>query len=133
MKSLSVIKAKFRRSPPESKLFQLWDDESDSNKQIIREALPAIKNESVILCYFESKNYWWIITNDQLIVNGSNEILYVPVDQIKSVEMNDLMDGNNEDKIDATIYIHTPKKIIRLPTKEKVWMTAFELLVFITN
>jgi hypothetical protein len=135
--SLSVIdaiEAKFLRSKIQTHSTKLGKDMNEFDKSWIIGHANLFINESIILCFFPSKDYFWVLTNKQLIISDLGKINYIPLVEICEVGLTKIFSGA-ETKLENTsidiIAKKNKKRSIELRVEKRTWPIVYEILSFV--
>ena len=83
IKSPSVIEAKFRRSNIKAELTYLWKDAPETTRTLISNKITFLGNETPIIIYYLSVNYWWVVTNDRILILNIDTFQIIKLLEIK--------------------------------------------------
>lgn len=133
MKSVSAIEAKFLRKGVSTHLTKLWKEMDEPTKQIILDKVNLHSAEFVILNYFPNTAYFWILTNNRLIVINEDKFQYLPISEIKKVELSEIFDNQVSKQQNTGIHILINDEYIRLSLEPDTWPIIYDILKFVTS
>lgn len=128
MFSISAIKGKFERSGIDFRKTFLWEKTSSSEKQKISNDLRV--DEIGIIYYGESIEYFWLLTNERIII--SNKKFYNLSDLIKVDFVN--IKANPAEKIsNRELTLFTNSIQFKLFLEENSWHVFYNIFKFIID
>jgi hypothetical protein len=128
MFSISAIKGKFERSEIDFRKTFLWEKISFSEKQKFSTDLKV--DEIGIIYYTESPEYFWLLTNERIII--SNEKFYNLSDLIKVDFVN--IKANPSEKIsNRELTLFTNSIQFKLFLEENSWHVFYNIFKFIID
>jgi hypothetical protein len=86
MLSISAIEAKYKRAMLNVTDTFLWSDMSNDQKDAISTQVELALGERVIIYYCKSLDYWWVITNQRLIISDNKTLSFCPFEMIIKVD-----------------------------------------------
>jgi hypothetical protein len=131
MKKASIIRAKFLRSNIQTTTTMLWVELKD--KELIRSNIRLLENEEVILCYVPNTKYWWLLTEQRLIIFEDLKVKYIQFVKINSIEPKEVFDAEKS-KYDSTkLVLDTPDGDMVLIVEEGTWHVIYSILKFVVD
>jgi hypothetical protein len=133
MKNASVIRAKFRRGALNFAKTKLWEDINSLNKEEILKNIDLLTSEDIIVCFFQSVDYLWLLTNIRLIIIKASTFQDIRYEEIMNVEPKQIF-THEKTTLDCDILsIFTKKNEIFLKVEERTWYIIYEILKFLAK
>ena len=133
MKSQSAIEAKFIRLNVKASSTKLFADLNSAIQKSIKQSIPLLDDEKIVLCYVPQKEYWWAITNCRLILSENHQYNIIDFEDIESIEANDIFD-NDVTKQDCTrLELKVHYKYINLEVEKGTWHLIYNIIKFVIN
>lgn len=133
MKSDSVIRAKFRRLNISTANTNLWQDVTENIKNEVDRQVQMVEGEIKIILVFLNPTYWWILTNQRLILNKKQVIHCFNLTDIKKVEPKKLFEGDVSKKECAELDLNINDRKTRLKVEENTWQGVYNILKFVID
>lgn len=128
MFSISAIKGKFKRCGIDFRKTFLWEETSSSERQKFSTDLRV--DEIGIIYYGESVEYFWLLTNERIII--SNEKFYNLSDLIK-VDFVNIKETPSEKISNRELTLFTNTIQFKLFFEENSWHVFYNIFKFIID
>ncbi|MFY0256528.1 hypothetical protein ACDQ55_21550 [Chitinophaga sp. 30R24] len=133
MISVSVVEAKYRRSNVAGEKTFLWNDADQEKRLFFLSKDFFSEKEDAILCYKESTDYSWVITNMRLIIMEYNKIDHYDLSLINKVGLGEVETNYQAKKNNNYLPVTIGDHIIKLQVEPAVWFVIYDILKFISN
>lgn len=128
MLAVSTIEAKFRRSKINSKNTFLWSQLSDHKKEIIISYVLFSEGEQCWIMYEKSKDYFWIITNQRIIIFCDGTIRYYSYQMVSSVQFPLIDEKNDKRNVDNLNLVLNDCSCLIVFVESTTWHFIYGLL-----
>ena len=133
MKSASTIRAKFKRLNVNATNTSLWEEVNEEIKNKVKQQIQLVEGETKILFVLINSSYWWILTDQRLILNRRNLINYFNLRDIKKVEPKRLFEGEVSKQECSELDLYVNDQQIRLKLEESTWYAIYNILKSVTS
>lgn len=110
---------------------KFWDDCGDILRTLISNAITFDRNEEPVLVYYEDDLYWWLLTNDKLIINNGRDVFKLNFSDIKCVEFDEIKQGRIRKELCTSLQLITNSWYYVLKIEERSWPIIYNLLKFV--
>src|SRR6185503_12915504 len=93
MKSVSTVEAKFKRSKTECQATKLWRETDPLIWDLILEKTHLRTDEKPIINYYRNPLFWWLLTNERILIFNTDDVMSYNLADITRVEMKTLVEG----------------------------------------
>lgn len=131
MKTASTIAAKFLRSKSHADLTKLWKESSENIKNAISKVIVFNNDETPIITFDLNTNYWWVLTNQRLIVKDSQGLKKIDFKEIKAVEIKKIIEGNVSKSECSSIQLKVNNNYMDLELEKGTWPIIINILRFV--
>jgi len=128
--NLSIVEAKFRRSNLNLKETKLWNMLTTEKKICIIDKTKIIDSDQNIICYYPNDKYWWLITNNHLVIFDNEKMLFIKLFDILKIEITSNIKYTDFKEV---IHICCNHIQVELHIEKDSWTIIVELLKFITS
>lgn len=132
-KSSSVVEAKFRRFKINSKNTKLWKEVSEDVKSEITKEIKILDSEVKVLYFFENSSYWWLLTNQRLILSIEDAISYFNLEDIIKVEPTRVFENDVSKQNNCQLTLCFEDNKFELVVEKGTWHAICNILKFIIN
>lgn len=130
MKSTSAIRAKFLRHDQVANLTKLWEDcEKEARKCILHHLKKHKIEANPIIAFFESNSYFWIISNEVLLLKETECIEKIPFGDIIRLEFDRDFKENSQQRMQ--FLYDGNKKSIKVETG--TWHIVYNMFKFLVT
>jgi len=133
MKSESVIKAKFRRLNISTSNTCLWGEVSQDIRNELDKQILMIEEEKKIFLVFTNSSYWWVLTNQRLILKDNDTVSYFNLDDINKVEPKSIFERGASKQECSELSLNVKDREIQLRLEENTWHAIYNILKFVIN
>jgi hypothetical protein len=133
MKSISAIQAKFLRLKVKTDSTNLFEEMGEKNKNIFSENIEPLAEEVMVICFFSSISYWWVLSNLRLIIKENNRINYISLSEIKNIELNEIFNNEIKKQDCLNIDLSLQSSKIKLKVEENTWHAIYNIMKFVTG
>ena len=129
MLSISVIKAKFKRSGLNFKSTFIFDENS---QQVNPEDLFAFQaNEKCIIYFIRDNNYSWYLTNKRLIIPLEDK--YISLSDLTKIDFPNVKNNPSSKMENTELSLFTNSDQFKLFLEEKSWHVFYNIFKFIID
>jgi len=132
MKTVSTVEAKFKRSGIKSQATKLWRETDHSIRDLILEKAHLQLNEEPIINYYRNPLFWWLLTNERLLIFNTDDVVFYNLADITKVELKALFEGNVEKQDCTSVHIYVKDRYIDLDLENGTWPIIYNILRFVT-
>ena len=130
----SIVEAKFQRAKLATEHTFLWKELPIKYKSTLEGIISFERNEHPIICFYESADYLWIITDIKLIIIENGMIGKYSYSGINKIELSDLLKGGSTKTNNRSLTIRlADDSSFKIRTEEKTWPAIYNILRFIVN
>lgn len=126
----SVIEAKFKRSNLNLVKTKLWKTLETSQQQLILSEIKQIDSDRKFICFY-NYNYWWLLTNKDLVISDNGNVLCIGLFEISKIELS--ADIKSMDSTEVIFDVFYKDEIIKLQIEKSSWPIVIEILKFVTT
>lgn len=130
MFKVSTLRAKIKRSNVNFKKTVLWDDidiEFSNNLYVVKLFLDD--KEEIIMHYWKSKNYKWILTDKRLIF--PNYFKEVHLSELTHVDFSSIIENPETKMSNTELNLHTKNENFKIFLEEGTWHLFYDVFKFI--
>lgn len=127
----SIVESKFKRSKLNLNKTKLWNMLTIEQKKYIINNTKLIDSDQNIICYYPNDKYWWLITNNHLVISDNEKILFINLFDISKIEI--VSNIKYIDSKETSIYIFFNNIQVELHLEKNSWTIIIEILKFITS
>lgn len=134
MKSVSTIQAKFLRLNVKADFTKLFGEIDMKSQNVIKVKSQFLPNEVATLCFFPDDSYWWVLTTSRIIMFENNNIKFVFLEEINSIEPKEIF-ANKATKRNSTNLDLSLKNgnDIKLRVERNTWHAVYSILKFVSG
>lgn len=93
-----------------------------------------LKVDDIIILYFIDETYFWLITNNQLVIFQEQNINYIDFLDINKVSVPEQLFKREIEKLELNfLLIQTEKGLFNLRVEKKTWPLVLKLLQFVKS
>jgi|GEM_PF-2576694 len=133
MKTASTIAAKFLRGQSHSDLTRLWKESSENIKNAISKAIIFNTDEIPIITFSHNTNYWWVLTNQRLIIMDSQTLIKIDFKEIEAVEVKKIIEGSISKLECSSIQLKINNSYMDIELEKGTWPNMFNIFRFVIN
>ena len=94
--------------------------------------IELLSDETAIICFIPNDTYWWVLTDERLIVKES-QITYLKFQEINSIELSEIFEGEQSKSELASIDITTASSKFKLKVEKGSWHVIYNILKFLIS
>jgi len=130
---VTIVERKFLRDNNSLHYTRLWSDLPIVQQQMLRSSIHLGADEQIILAFFLSENYWWVLTSKKATVYEKGAFRVVDLHKIERVELTEVFEAVTSKSNNKSIDLHSASDTIRLQLEQDSWPGMYNLFKFVTN
>ena len=83
------------------------------------------------MSYFPDENYWWVISNQRLIILDNGKYFNLLLSEISKVELKDIFHEDVQKLENKSIHIHLNNEVYKLLLEKSTWPIIYEIIKFL--